>query len=47
MFNELSKQMHDFKIFQKIRSFGVSIYNHEIEIHEANQEQEYIINNKI
>ena len=48
MFFESSKQVCDFKVFKTIRSFGDSIYNHKIEIHEANQEQadllEYILN---
>ena len=45
--------IYDFGIFKKTRSSGFSIYNHKIEIHEANQEQaafiEYILNfnNKI
>ena len=52
LFYESSKQVYHFKIFKTIRSFGDSIYNHKIEIHEANQEQvdllEYILsfNNK-
>ena len=47
-----TKQVYDFKVFKTMRSFGDSIYNHKIEIHEANQEQadllEYILsfNNK-
>ena len=45
--------VYDFKVFKTIKSFGDSIYNHKIGIHEANQEQadllEYILsfNNKI
>ena len=34
---ESSKQIYDFEIFKTIKSFGDSIYNHKIEIHEANQ----------
>ena len=52
MIYESSKQVYDFKVFKIIRYFGHSIYNHKIEIREANQEQadllEYILsfNNK-
>ena len=46
MFYESSEQIYDFKVF-KTRSFGDSIYNRKIEIHEANVEQadllEYIL----
>ena len=36
---ESSKQVYDFKVFKSKRSFGVSIYNHKIEIQQDNQEQ--------
>ena len=34
-FNESSNKIYGFRIFKTIRSFGDSIYNHRIEIHEA------------
>ena len=39
MFYKSSKQVHDFKVFKTIRSFGYSICNHKTGIHKANQEQ--------
>ena len=43
-----SKEPFDFRIFKTIRSFGDDIYNSEITINEADQEQsglvEYILN---
>ena len=39
MFYESSRQVHDFRVFKTIRSFGYGICNHKIGIHEANQEQ--------
>ena len=39
MFYESSKQIYGFRVFKRITSFGDSIYNHKIKIHEANQEQ--------
>ena len=38
-FYESSNQICDFRIFKTVRSFGKSIYNHEIEIRKANQDQ--------
>ena len=52
MFYESSKQVYDLKASKTIRSFGDGFHNHKIGIHEANQEQddllEYILsfNNK-
>ena len=47
LFYESSNQIYDYRIFKTIKSFGDSIYNYKIEIHEANQEQadllEYIL----
>ena len=43
MLYESSKQIYDFEIFKTIKSFGDSIYNHKIEIHEANQERADLI----
>ena len=43
LFYESSKHIYDFKIFKTIRSFVDSIYNHKIEINEANQEQAYLL----
>ena len=43
LFYESSKQVYDFKVFETIRSFGYSIYNHKIGIHEANQKQDDLL----
>ena len=39
LFYESNKQASDFKVFEKIKSLGDTIYNHKIGIHEANQKQ--------
>ena len=39
LFYKSNKQVYDFRVFKTIKSFGDSIYNHKIGIHEVNQEQ--------